>query len=298
MARTISEVIGKRGLVMRPLILPLMCVVALAPQQAKCNDNVLVVENVDRVRVLNRYQQEATTADRKLLLSFAPMKILKPNETLGDGFTRCMQVEVEGEMFYLLKDSSGHLASTGSLGFEKTFSTTILPDTVQILTPDAVRLSPIRSAPLTLAKNALVVRIFRSSKLAYCRTVGLSSTFGWIDFATLKEGRSWTHLKRDSAPGISLYAFAQKIRERASEVNVVMNALFRFFNNQTHVQKPIPQWTILSSEGAILCTLEGRGMEDEFQQSTLYLSNEIENILLGSAFQVTHAPGRIEITPR
>jgi hypothetical protein len=34
---------------------------------------------------------------------------------------------------------------------------------------------------------------------------------------------------------------------------------------------------------------------ESFQQSTFYLVNEIENIALGSGFQVSHTPGRIEV---
>src|SRR6185295_13899311 len=127
-----------------------------------------------------------------------------------------------------------------------------------------------------------VVRLFRHGNLTYCRTVSSSAAFGWIDFSTLKESGSWTHLKYATAHHASLSLLAlPKIRARINEANTVLNHLFAFFNSQTQEQKYVPHWSVLASENAILCTLEGNLTGREFEQSTSYLSNEIENILLG-----------------
>src|SRR5713101_4038664 len=99
--------------------------------QAQNGSDFLVVENVDHLLVYNKYQQEITDQDSKLLVPFVPMRILKAADFLSDGFTRCMQVEINDEIFFLLKDTEGKLTRSGSLGFESTFhNPTIILDTV------------------------------------------------------------------------------------------------------------------------------------------------------------------------
>jgi hypothetical protein len=89
-----------------------------------------------------------------------------------------------------------------------------------------------------------------------------------------------------------------RIEARISEANRTFIRLYTFFNRQTHQDKTPPQWHVEASDEEVLCELRDQPDGDAFAQSTFYLVNEIENILLGSEFHVSHSPGRIEIRSR
>ena len=267
-----------------------------AVQQSRAGGDFLVVENIDHLQVYNKYQQEASAKDRQVLVPFVPMKILNANDVLGDGFSFCMQVEIDGQIFYLLKDKNSSLLRSELLGFCKTFSnTTALLDTVQILTGQTITFSPITSSVRTLQTGEKVFRVFGYQNTSYCRTLDTSPQFWWIDFRGKNNGKHWSILKRIAPINFSISSdVVHKTRARIEEVNRVLKSLFSFFNSQTRQNKPPPQWNIESSRKAILCTLQGT-TGNEFEQSTFYLVNDLENILLGSEFEVIHTPTRIEI---
>lgn len=264
--------------------------------QLRAAVDFLIVENTDRLRVYNKYQQEASTKDRQSVVPFAPIRILKANEMLGDGYTSCMQVDIDGQIFYLLTSEDGSLSSSGPLGFEKLFhNATVLVDTIRILTDHSIRWSPTGFPARYLSTNESVLRVFRHRNATYGRLLTSPHHFGWIDIPERKEGKDWNVL-RTIAPTTSSVTppVAQRIRARVHEVNRVFAHLFAYFNEQTGQNKQPPQWSIETSRKALICALRGAG-EETFAQSTFYLVNDIENIVLGSGFQVAHRPGRIEI---
>jgi len=250
--------------------------------------------------VYNKYQQESTAQDLHSLRPFAPIRILKPDDLFGDGFTRCMQVEISGEIYYLLKGKNGTLSNSGPLGFEETFSnTTTLLDTAEILSGRSIRLSPINSTPRYLPPGQRVVRIFQHRNATYCRTLSSPPAYGWVDFSGEREGRDWSILRQvTSTPDAIPRAIVQKVQARLDEANAVLGRLFTYFNSETRQQKEPPQWKVESSAKAIACTLGGTATPGQFQQSTDYLVKDIEDIVLGAQLSLTHAPGRINIRLR
>ena len=266
------------------------------PRQLHAAD-FLVIENVDRLQIYNKYQQEATRQELQMFVPFIPMRILNANDVMGDGFVRCMQVEVEGQVFYLLKDKDGRLIHSGPLGFEKAFSNAIIIlDTAQILTDNSVQVKPSGSPASHLSMGTTVLRVFRHQGSTYCRTLSGPRVFGWVNFSAKREARSWRVLKRLSSVNATTSSLVvQRVRTRMSDMNHVLVHLFGFFNVQTNKQKQPPQWNVEASGKTILCTLRGTDNPGHFEQSTFYLVNEIENIVLGSGFEVAHSPGRIEI---
>lgn len=279
------------GRVCWPAIIVLLAVIGPGAMSA----DFLIVERPDELHVLNVYQQEATREERHTLVPFEPMKVVRLDELLDDGFTRCMRVEVAGKQFYFIKEHDGTLG--GKAGLVRTVNGVAVMDTVRILTP--VRLTPIRSTPVVLQKGTLVVRLFRERNATYCRTIGPPLTFGWIAFGGLKEGHSWKIVKAESNGATSISPpVVRKIRSRMAETNTVLNKLYAFFNARNHDRRVAPRWNVFASDRELLCTLDGSPTVAAFEQSTIFLANEIERNLLGSGLQVTYSPGRIEIKPR
>jgi hypothetical protein len=269
----------------------------IAAQARGGNADFLVVEKVEGLLIYNKYQQEASTRERQVFVPFEPMRILNAHETLADGFTHCMRVEVDGQSFYLLKDNEGTLSGSGPLGVERTFTNAaVILDTIQILANRHIRLSPVNSSAPQLLSNERILRIFRHQDRFYCRTLDSQPTYGWVSFAGTREGRDWEVLHHEPIANAAVPPnVVQKIQARLDETNSLLGRLFTFFNIQTHQQKPPPRWNIETSGNAVFCTLEGASSNDDFEQSTFYLVNAIENIVMGSEYEVTHSPGRIEI---
>jgi hypothetical protein len=275
----------------------LSCLLLIAIRQAQGAPDYLIVEHVRNLVVYNRYQQESTAEDLRALRPYAPIRILQPDDLFGDGFTRCMQVEIDGQIFYLLKGANGALSRSGPLGVEETFTnTTRLLDTVVVLSAQSVRLSPINSTSRYLPVGQQVVRIFQHHDATYCETVSSPPAYGWIDFSGRGEGREWSKLRQvSSASDAVTPGIVQKVQARLDEANVVLARLFSYFNSETRQQKESPQWKVEFSERTIVCTLVGTTSPREFQQSTDYLVKDIRNIVLGSRLEVSHSPGRIDI---
>jgi hypothetical protein len=271
---------------------------SLAPRlPAQSKSDFLVVEKAERLLAYNKYQQRATEQERKSLVGAVPMRILKADALLGDGFIHCMQVEIQGEMFFLQKDNDGKLSRSGSLGLEKIFrNAAILLDTVEVLTNRSVYLSPPGSPSRPLFAGETLVRIFRHADAVYCMTTGISPAYGWVDFRTARERGDWrvrTPVSSKSLPVSD--AIIQQVRSRIDRVNHLLAQLFDHFNNETHQQKQSPRWVVETSGNAISCTLEGASQAEDFRQSSAYLAMDIESLVLGTNLDVTNAPGSIKM---
>jgi hypothetical protein len=276
-----------------------VALLALYANQSALAADFLVIEHVDRLHVYNKYQQEATRTDRLPLVPFVPMRILNADDVMGDGFSRCMQVDVGGAVLYLLKDKDGALMHTDPLGYEKTFTNaTILLDSVVILADRKIRFNPVGVQPSRLPAGTLLFRFFRYRGSSYCGTTTSPQQFSWVSLSNSDTGRTWrAHLPVTSSKPITVTQIEQKVRARLQEANHALVRLFRFFSERTGTLRQPPQWGLEMSGGAIRCTLGGAEDPVDFEESTLRLANEIENAVLGSGFTVLPVPGSIEIRP-
>jgi hypothetical protein len=268
-----------------------------AEGQVVSGDDFLIVQTPQRLAVYNKYQQEATDEDRRVMAAFVPMHILEEDALLPDGFTRCMKVEIEGEVFFLLKDKDGRLDRSGPPVFERIFrNATVLHDTVQILTNRSVRFSPIGSSPRSLAKGEKAVRFFRHEAAIYCKNVNFPFAYGFIDTRGPVEGKDWSVVRNINAGrGAITPAVVQGIRAKMEEANRLLAKLFEHFNTEAHEERPVPRWSVAASVEAVTCTLLGARRTEDFQRSTIYLVKEVENIVMGTGLRVSYAPGRIDI---
>ena len=279
-----------------------LCVLSLiflaSRNKGFCGSDFLVVEKPEHLVLYNKYQQETTERERGVLVPFTPMRILNADDVLGDGFTRCMRVAVNDEVFYLRKDRDGNLAQSGDPGITKTFSgATALLDTIVVLT--TLRISAINAPPRNLPTGERIVRVFRHKNSVYARTAYAPYVYGWIDVAGARENRDW-RVVRDAVPVSTSIPphIIRRISDRIAEVNRTLERLFDHFNTETGQQKPVPQWKVEPSDTSVACVLADAPTNGDFHQSTLYLVNDIENIVLGARLQVTHTPGRVDVRQR
>jgi len=281
------------------LVLP---AIIFSAWHVEAGDSFLVVERVEHLKVYNKYQQEATPPEREQALApFLPMRILKGDDLLGDGFTRCARVDVGAEMFYLLKDGEGKLSRSGPLGLERTFVNAIpLSDTVEILPRADVQFSPITSpSHQAVRPREKFLRFFRLQNAVYCRRLPDSTNYGWIDLTGKNEQRVWKRIIHNtSSQELISPDVIRAVNAKVDEVNLVLAGLFEHFNSRTRQRKDPPAWTIESTAGRIACKLQGSIDPEDLHGSTLYLIKDLENIAMGARLHIAYTSGSIEIKPK
>ena len=267
---------------------------------ARSGADYLIVEKPQNLSILNKYQQEVSQKEREVFVPFGPMKILHDDEVLTDGYTRCMKIDIGGAQFFLLKNSDGKLTRSASLGFERTFhGSREFLDTIQILRNNSIQCSLFNVRRFSLQSGQKALRVFDYQNKTYCRILnGTSFLFGWINFSRKQEGKDWKRIAHEVSTNAISSDILQQIQHKTDEVNSLLSKLFDYLDSATHRQKISPQWKVNASGDRVICELQGNYQSDKFQQSTLYLAKDIQNIVLSSNLQVEHLPGKITIKLR
>jgi hypothetical protein len=265
------------------------------------SDEFLIVEHPGRLVVLNRYQQNLTPDELSVLQPYVPMKILKPRDTLGDGFTPCTRVAIGGKEYFLVRENPGRLAGEVNAGALKTFVGSSHPwDTVHVLRNGGLRFSDASGQGESfLAAGERIVRIFTQSGQTYVKRSGGTRIYGWVNLAPGSEGRLWSlsHLvpRVESTVPVRI---TDSVQASLSRTNALLVNLYAFFNSRSRQHRATPRWR-LEPEGTVLrCTLLDGSPERDFPESTRYLVREIENDVLGTDFSVYRYPGGIEVRPK
>ena len=264
------------------------------------SDQFLIVERPDRLLALNGYQQSLSPQNQLVFRPYVPIRILKDRDVLGDGFTPCMRVEIEGALYFLIRDSNGHLTGDQHAGTRRTvLGTPLRRDTVHALKGGALVLtSPDGGREQALTIGERMIRVFSSRGKTYVQCPGRSPAYGWVTLSPAAEDKQWS---RAHGVGVAASVIPGRIRDsvRAALVrtNTRLSSLYRFFNKQTGENRPIPHWQLDVSRVSLLCTLVNASPESDFPQSTRYLLKDLQNYLLGTGFGVFPSSGGIEIRP-
>lgn len=258
----------------------------------------LVAERPDRFLIYNKYQQTITQRERALFTPFVPMRIVRNNDLLGDGFTPCMTAEIRGELFYLVKGKDGELTGAERAGAIRRFGDVVaLGDTITALTGGTLSIVlPSGDARRAVRRGERLVRYFLDGDRTYVGTIDQSPVYGFVLLPASARRQSWDvarsagELSREIPPRV-----LSAVQENVEEVNRVYRGLFTFFNKQTGQQRPVPHWSISSTRGLIVCTLQNRPSSADLTQSTRYLVKDLENAILGTPLRVSGSADHIEI---
>ena len=121
--------------------------------------------------------------------------------------------------------------------------------------------------------------------------------YGWC---SLSDKSAWQPVIRVKKVDTTLKSdLAERIIERIKRANETYEQYFERFNIITGKRKSIPQWRYSYSEELIRCTLTDPYKESNLlEESTQYLVQDIENLLLGKPFIVHYRDGEILIQLR
>jgi hypothetical protein len=68
-----------------------------------------------------------------------------------------------------------------------------------------------------------------------------------------------------------------------------------YFNKQSNEKKPVLQWHFIESEKSVAYVLEPQSYSSSFPETDRYITRDLDNILLGTLYTMSYAPGKIEI---
>ncbi len=298
-----KEVVGGPG-VLAGVLAAFLC--AAQPSEAHPapepgSDRFLVVERPDRLLAFNGYQQHLSPQDQLAFQPFVPMRILRDHDVLGDGFTPCMRVEIEGTLCFLVRDDNGHLVGDQHAGTLRTVSGTPLRrDTVRVLEPDVLHLTSAdgqHEQPLKPGER--LIRLFVSERKTYVKCPGRSPAYGWVTLSPAGEEKQWgrTSILR-TAESMIPGRIRDSIQAALVRTNAILSTLYRFFNEQAGENRLAPHWHLETSGVSLLCTLVDASPERDFPESTRYLMKDLQNYLLGTDFEVFQSSDGIEIRPK
>jgi hypothetical protein len=281
------------------LLLGMLALLCYPASRSLSASTYLVAERPDRFLIFNKYQQQITPRERAMLVPFVPMRIVRSNDVLGDGFTPCMTVEIGGEFFYIVKGREGELSGSEHAGAIRRFAAgTDLSDTIAVLKNGAFQLfSPVGGARRNIRRGERLVRFFQDGDRTYVGTVDQKPVYGFMQLPASSRGHTWETDRTgiaDEGTEVPQRAL-EAIRATIEEVNGVYRNLYAFFNKETGEQRPIPRWTMSRSRGTIVCALANRPSGADRTLSTRYLLKDLENAVLGTPLKVTGSPDRIEI---
>jgi hypothetical protein len=269
-----------------------------AAQHSKAAADYLIVEHTDQLLIYNNYQQRITPKEKKGFIPFIPLRVLEVNGVLNDNYTLCMKVELNGGIFYLIKNDAVSFMGTENLGFNHIYKNVVpLQDTVQLTTMSGTDLiSPDKTQRFVLQKKENLIRYFQDGSLTYLRPLFKTPHFGWARLG--RAVRAIAMHSKEEKPGTQQRnqdKTLDRVELKFKEVNTVLANIFMYFNKQSNEKKPIPQWHAVESERSAAYVLEPELYSSSFPETDRYLTRDLDNILLGTLYIVSYTPGKIEI---
>lgn len=270
----------------------------------------LVIEQPGVLRIYNKYEQQIEERDLRRFLPYQPLRVLESDGFLSDNFTACMHLEIEHQRYYLLKDEAG-LINGERAGEQEYFSERLfIGDTVAVKVPNRlflVKVATFEKTPASrhyyLAENTRLRRWFshpQKQSFYYVETLDGKKDYGWAFLNSQRENISWFYPDKAetmSTTGLSAER-VDRIRANVEAVNRQLQVLFTHYNNLRGQTRELPIWEIFETDEGLDCVLQPAVYQADLAESSRYLVNDIENILLGSGYNATQRENVVEIRPK
>lgn len=272
----------------------------LRPCASQGKGELLIVERPTRLTVLNRYQQTLATAEKSVLQPFVPMVVVQAHDMLGDGFTPCMRVRINGTEFFLVRDAAGRLAGETQAGTVTSFEGTHhAGDTLLVLrTGVLVFRPPGAQRTILLGGGERIVRIFSRGTQTYVRRATGVDAYGWVDLTPSTEGRVWGPTRLAATlPSTVPPSVVDQVRSALSRTNAKLTGIFQLLAVRGDGRRAVPQWEAQPEGNVVRCTLVGGSTVRDLPESTRYLMREIEDRIAGSGFRTVAATDGFEVRP-
>jgi hypothetical protein len=262
--------------------------------------DVLIVANPDRLVVYDSFQQSLPSLHETVLQPYAPIRVLKSHDVLSDGLTPCAKVEVDGEVFYLLRDGSGQLAGWKNLGTVRTFHrVTLIDDTIAVLASNRVLLQHLVGGDRRfLSVGDRCLRYFHDGGNVYVRLLGSQPEYGWLRLPADGKGKLWRVVQAQAAQLDLSPMIRARVHERIDDANLAYAEVYALLSKESGKRFPVPQWTIDSTNTSMMCVLRPVAAATFYKRTIQALSATLQTYVLGTGYDVRAQGNRIEIRRR
>ncbi len=269
----------------------------LNPSALSQTSDFLIVQNTGRLVVYDSFQQSIPASQGFAIPPFAPMRIVARRDLLGDGLTPCMKVEVDGEVFYLLRDDAGKLAGGKDLGIVATYQRRLpIGDTIEVIQPDRLTLYTFgRNARHRLAARDRLVRYFEDDGNTYVKRLAPLPSYGWMVLPERSAGVSWRIFRsRARQSGLSPM-IRGRVASRIAQINTTLFRVYAVLGKETGKDLPVPAWSIDSSGTGLACIIHPASSVRFYPRTVDALATELQAYVVGTGYRVTAVENRIEI---
>lgn len=275
----------------------ILCVVTVVFAREKAD--FIFLKNPEGFTVYNRYQQMLNSEEKRQLGARGALRVVNPEETLGDGITAAAHVRTGKIDYYIQKNDSGKYLCHDNASVKNYNNCQIAGDTIQVLKDRNILVTEeVSGTRHYLKKGSLHIRLFKHRKGYYLVALN-GKTNGW---SALPSTGAWQVCKqadqKEKTTDLSgdLYG---RIQKRIENANRSYQDYFRYFNRTTGQDLSIPGWKMEKEENSLRYVLTGaRARAEQLSGSTEYLVQDIENMLLGKAYKVESRGREIHIYPR
>jgi hypothetical protein len=262
--------------------------------------DVVIIEKPRYLTAYDAFQQSLTSTQLAVLQPFVPTKILKTRDVLSDGLTRCMKVEVDGNIFFLLSDESGRLLGWNKLGTVKTYKhKAFLQDTITILVSHKILFESFADGSrIFLTAGDRCVRYFEDEASVYVKRIGKDPAFGWISTPDEEEGSLWKKVHTAEVRSEFSPALRERIYGRVQRVNQTLVQIYTVLNRESGKRLTASQWYVNPQAELLSFTLIPESAISIYPKSVEILKTSLQTYLLGTGYNVLTAGNKIDIKPR
>ncbi len=154
---------------------------------------------------------------------------------------------------------------------------------------------PLGSGAEKVGGGTSLIRLFRSGDRTYVRRLDSVEDFGWAILRESERGRVWNHARHVATAETGVpERLITGVRESLTDANTALRTLYAELNHESGRQLTPPNWHLEVTSDQLTCLFEGAS-PSAFQRSTEQLARSLENLVLGSGYEVNVGEGRIEI---
>jgi hypothetical protein len=291
-----------RSIAQHPVTLCSIVLVLCVNSFAQTSADYFLIADPQHYTVYDQYQQPLSAADMSLFAPYAPFQIMERDVVLGDQITHALKFMFRQRTFYLLKDDEHRFIGEKNKTDRQSFNgCAVLEDTVDVV-GNGLSVTTGAGKSFRVAKGERLNRVFRNGQRYYVAAIGEHTRYGW---SSLEPKSAWrksaSRVVAETGNDISGFSetLKQRILNRFSVANESYKACFSHFNTLTRDEKVVPQWRCECSGFRIRCELSGPySTGDQLLESSQYLAQDIENILVGTGFGVVCKSGEMIIEKR
>ena len=272
-----------------------------SPPLAGGQGDVIIAAHPERLTLFNAYQQRLSVDDGRALAAYEPMVLVRERDLLGDGFTPCMRVIVNGELVFLQTGADGNpLENGGPAGLVILRGVNLLGDTIVARKTGGLTLKAYDGrTSWTVYPGSVIVRLFLHEGNTYVRLASRTPRFGWMALTGANSG-DWSRRRTPREPASDVFANALPgIRAMVDDANAALRNIYaRFHETSTRATAAPPCFILEVQDDALRCTLQPGRRARAFGESIRALGGGIERLFPEGAVRVDIADSLITVVKR